>query len=103
MSPVNVVCEPSFRVVTTPVTVRPDGSVSSRCTWASVTNVTTRYNRNGSIPGSFVNDLYNGTIGDVTRLVNPANGASPAYNPIYKMPLSYQTGRTMTLGVRFLF
>ncbi len=69
----------------------------------AVTNVTTRYNRNGSIPGSFVPSLYDGTIGDITRLVSPANGASPAFNPIYKMPLSYQTGRTMTLGLRFLF
>jgi hypothetical protein len=69
----------------------------------SVTNVTTRYNRNGSIPGSFVPQLYDGTIGDVTRLVSQPGGPSPSYNPIYKMPLSYQTGRTMTLGVRFLF
>ena len=69
----------------------------------AITNVTTRYNRNGSIPGSYVPQLYAGTIGDVTRLVNPANGASPAYNPIYRMPLAYQTGRTFTLGVRFLF
>jgi len=69
----------------------------------AVTNVTTRYNRNGSIPGSYVPQLYDGTIGDVTRLVSAANGPSPAYNPIYKMPLSYQTGRTFTLGVRFLF
>jgi len=70
---------------------------------SAVTNVTTRYNRNGSIPGSYVPQLYDGTIGDVTRLVSAANGPSPAYNPIYKMPLSYQTGRTFTLGVRFLF
>jgi hypothetical protein len=70
---------------------------------SAVTNVTTRYNRNGSIPSSFVPQLYDGTIGDVTRLVSAANGSSPAYNPIYKMPLTYQNGRTITLGVRFLF
>ena len=65
--------------------------------------MTTRLNRNGSIPGSFVSQLYDGTIGDVTRLVSAPGGASPSYNPIYKMPLSYQNGRTITLGVRMLF
>jgi hypothetical protein len=70
---------------------------------AAVTNVTTRLNRNGSIPGSFVSQLYDGTIGDVTRLVSAPGGASPSYNPIYKMPSSYQAGRTITLGVRMLF
>jgi hypothetical protein len=69
----------------------------------AVTNVTTRYNRSGSIPGSYVQSLYDGTIGDVTRLVNPVNGAVPSYNAIYNMPLAYQSGRTMTLGLRFLF
>ena len=53
----------------------------------AVTNVTTRYNRNGSIPGSFVPSLYDGTIGDVTRLVSAPGGPSPSYNPIYNMPL----------------
>ena len=40
MSPVNVVSVPSSRVVTTPVTLCPEASVSRRCTWAPVTSVT---------------------------------------------------------------
>lgn len=68
---------------------------------SSVTNVTTRYNRNGSLTDTEA--LYNGTIGDVTRFVNPANGSSPAFNPIYNLPFSYQDGRRITLGARFQF
>ena len=35
--------------------------------------------------------LDDGTIGDVTRLVNPAKRTRRrAFNPIYKMPLAYQ-------------
>ena len=69
----------------------------------AVTNVTTRLNRNGSIPASFVPALYDGTIGDVTRLVSAPGGPAPSINPIYKMPLAYQSGRTITLGARFQF
>jgi hypothetical protein len=69
----------------------------------SVTNVTTRLNRNGSIPTSFVPALYDGTIGDLTRLVSGPGGPSPSINPIYKMPLTYQSGRTITIGARFQF
>jgi hypothetical protein len=69
----------------------------------AVTNVTTRYNRNGSIPGSFVPSLYDGTIGDVTRLVSAPGGASPSYNPIYNTPLRFQSGRTITVGARIQF
>ena len=69
----------------------------------AVTNVTTRYNRNGSIPSSFVPSLYDGTIGDVTRLVSAPGGASPSYNPIYNTPLRFQSGRTITVGARIQF
>jgi Carboxypeptidase regulatory-like domain/TonB-dependent Receptor Plug Domain/TonB dependent receptor len=68
---------------------------------SAVTNHTVRYNRNGSLNDTEA--LYNGTIGDVTRFVNPANGASPAFNPIYNLPSQFQDGRRITLGARFQF
>ena len=33
----------------------------------AVTNITTRYNRNGSMPQAFASDLYAGTLGDATQ------------------------------------
>ena len=69
----------------------------------NVTNVTTRYNRNGSIPQSFVGDLYGGTLGDATKYVSAPGGPSPSYNPIYNQPLGYQESRRINIGVRFQF
>ena len=69
----------------------------------NVTNITTRYNRNGSVPSALATQLYDGTIGDVTRFVSAPGGASPSYNPIYNQPLGYQEGRRINLGVRFQF
>jgi outer membrane receptor protein involved in Fe transport len=66
----------------------------------TVTNVTTRLNRNGNLDP---NALYDGTIGNVPSLINPATGSAPAMNAIYNMPLAYQAGRTATIGVRFQF
>ena len=69
----------------------------------NVTNITTRYNRNGSIPQSFVTDLYDGRLGDATPFVSAPGGPSPSYNPIYNQPLAYQEARRINLGVRFQF
>jgi len=70
----------------------------------AVTNVTTRYNRNGSIPQSYTAALYAGTLGDPTLLVSPAaSGPTPNYNPIYNQPLAYQESRRVTLSFRFQF
>jgi len=69
----------------------------------NVTNVTTRYNRNGSIPQSFVGALYGGTLGDATKYVSAPGGPSPSYNPIYNQPLGYQESRRINVGVRFQF
>ena len=57
MSPVKVVVDPSSMVVTTPVTVRPEASVSRRCTWAPVTRVTLSWASTGSTQITCASDL----------------------------------------------
>jgi hypothetical protein len=70
----------------------------------AVTNITPRYNRNGSIPQALTADLYAGTLGDATQYVAPLSPtAAPSFNPIYNMPLGYQESRQIRLGVRFQF
>ena len=59
----------------------------------TVTNVTTRYNRNGSMPS----DVRERALRRNDRRRDPASssapgGASPSYNPIYNQPLGYQEG-----------
>jgi hypothetical protein len=68
---------------------------------SSVTNRTQRYNRNGNL--FLFEELYNGTIGDPTRLINGLTGASPALNPIYNQPLTYQDARRINIGLRLQF
>ncbi len=57
MSPVKVVVDPSSRSVTTPVTLRPESSVSRRCTLAPVTNVTLSLDSTGSTQMTCESDL----------------------------------------------
>jgi hypothetical protein len=66
-----------------------------------VTNNTVRYNRNGSLNDT--ESLYAGTIGDMTRFINPVNAATLPYNAIYNTPLTLQEGRRVTFGMRFQF
>ncbi len=70
----------------------------------AVTDITTRHNRNGSIPQAFTANLYNGTLGDATLYVAPLSTTlSPSYNPIYNTPLQFQESRRITFGARFQF
>jgi hypothetical protein len=70
----------------------------------AVTNITPRYNRNGSIPQALTADLYAGTLGDATQYVAGLSPTlSPSYNPIYRLPLGYQEARQIRVGVRFQF
>ena len=70
----------------------------------AITNITPRYNRNGSIPQALTADLYAGTLGDATQYVAGLSPtASPSFNPIYNQPLGFQEARMIRLGVRFQF
>jgi hypothetical protein len=86
-----------------------DANVTNLFNQGIVMNRTVRINRNGSItvgaPGSgakltdqqFVNGF------DALSFLNPVTGASPAFNPIYNLPLTYQGIREIRLGFHVKF
>ena len=86
-----------------------DANVTNLFNQAIVTNVTTRINRNGSItvgaPGSGakLTDQQFVSGFDALSFLNPSNGSSPARNPIYGLPLSYQGNRDIRLGFHVKF
>jgi hypothetical protein len=86
--------------VTERVAVKFDANVINLLNQATVVGVTTRLNRNGDLDG-LVPNPYGGY--DAPSLVNPANGASPARNPIYNLPSAYQGIREIRLGFHVLF
>jgi hypothetical protein len=98
--------------ITERVALRFDANIINLFNQAAVVAVTTRRNRNGSL-GTLVPDPYGGYNAEalipVTRKpgnINPATGAPwtlPFYNPIYNLPLSYQGGRDIRLGVHLEF
>ena len=55
--------DPSSRSVTTPVTLRPESSVSKRCTLAPVINVTLSLDSTGSTQMTWASDLAFSTHG----------------------------------------
>jgi hypothetical protein len=77
-----------------------DANVINLFNQAAVVGVTTRLNRNGNLDG-LVSNPYGGY--NAEALVNPANGASPARNPIYKLPSAYQGIREIRLGFHIEF
>ncbi len=86
--------------VTERVSVKFDANVINLLNQAIVVGKTTRLNRNGDL-NLLVSDPYGGY--DAKSLVNPANGASPAYNPIYNLPNAYQGNREIRLGFHVTF
>lgn len=78
-----------------------DANFTNLLNQAAVTNVTVRLNRNGNLTFNPFSKFYAGF--DAPSLVNPANGASPARNPIYNLPSSYQAGRDIRLGFHVTF
>ena len=78
-----------------------DANFTNLLNQAAVINVTTRLNRNGSLTFSPFDKFYAGF--DAPSLVHPANGTSPAFNPIYNLPLQYQSGREIRLGFHVTF
>jgi hypothetical protein len=77
-----------------------DANVINLFNQATVVGVTTRLNRNGNLDG-LVDNPYGGY--NAEALVNPANGASPARNPIYNLPSAYQGIREIRLGFHIEF
>jgi hypothetical protein len=63
-------------------------------------NRTVRLNRSGSI--SLTDEQFFAGF-DAPSLVNPVNGAAPALNAIYNLPLEFQGIRNIRLGVHFQF
>jgi outer membrane receptor protein involved in Fe transport len=94
------------------VALRFDANIINLFNQASVTNKTTRLNRNGDLD-SFVPDPYGGynatALIPVTRRptnINPATGVAyvaPFYNPIYNLPSAYQGIRDIRLGFHIEF
>lgn len=94
--------------VTERVALKFDANITNLFNQASVTAITTRLNRNGSVnlptdvffAGGWAPRLVPGSPG---AILNPAAGASPAYNPIYLLPSVYQGNREIRLGVHLEF
>jgi hypothetical protein len=86
--------------VTERVALKFDANVINLLNQATVVGKTVRLNRNGDLDG-LVSNPYGGY--DAPSLVNPANGASPARNPIYNLPSAYQGIREIRLGFHVQF
>jgi len=86
--------------VTERVALKFDANVINLLNQATVVGRTTRINRNGDL-GAFVANPYGGY--DAESFINPANGATPARNPIYNLPSAYQGIRDVRLGFHVIF
>ena len=86
--------------VTERVAVKFDANVINLLNQATVIGRTTRLNRNGDLD-ALVSNPYGGY--DAEALVGPANGPTPARNPIYNLPNAYQGIREIRLGFHVIF
>ena len=83
------------------VKAKVDMNVINALNQATVVGLTTRINRNGNLPIT-TEQFFAGF--DTLSLINPANSSTPpAFNPIYKLPSSYQAGREVRLGFHIIF
>jgi hypothetical protein len=90
------------------VALKFDANITNLFNQATVVGRTTRLNRNGSVnlptdvffAGGWAPRLVPGSPG---ALLNPANGSSPAYNPIFNLPNAYQGIREIRLGFHVEF
>jgi hypothetical protein len=82
------------------VALKFDVNVINLFNQAVVTSRTVRLNRNGDLD-LLVPNPYGGY--NATALVNAANGAAPARNPIYNLPSAYQGIREVRMGFHVEF
>src|SRR5262245_10328616 len=82
------------------VKMKFDINITNLLNQASLTNTDQAFNRNGNLPIS-ATEFYKGV--DVTKLVNPVNGAAPAKNINYTLPTAYQGIRDIRFGMRLQF
>jgi hypothetical protein len=82
------------------VAVKVDANVINLLNQATVVGRVVRLNRNGNLDG-LVDNPYGGY--NAESFINPANGASPARNPIYNLPNAYQGNREIRIGFHLIF
>jgi len=83
------------------VKAKVDVNVTNLLNQATVVGVTTRINRSGNLPIT-LDQFFAGF--DTLSLLKPASSSvSPAFNPIYNLPSSYQAGREIRVGFHLTF